>query len=273
MILKKMHSPLNVDIYRAAQERGEALLIGYLVAGDPAIDESFEMIQASAQAGIDIIELGVPSLYPIADGQIIQRAHKRALDAGASPSDGLLGLWRKVRREVARPIWAMGYKRELIDEGLYRQLMEEKLIDALVLPDCSLEEQISLQREVGAAGIDVIRFVNSAMDESEIRRVCDGATVIYAQSYSGVTGDPMASVQGLAELCQRIRPHLPEGLLVAGFGLRSPDLVGQAVQGGFDGAVVGSVLVRCCENLEKDYLYRLVAEMKLETIDSTARGE
>jgi tryptophan synthase alpha chain len=248
------------------------LLIGYLVAGDPTIEESLEMIQASALAGIDIIELGVPSPDPFVDGEVIKRAHKRALDAGASPAEGLLGLWRQVRREVSRPIWAMGYKRELVEEGLYLRLAEEKLIDALVLPDCSLEEQIRLQDEVGPAGIDVIRFINSAMDEEAIRTICAGATVIYAQSYSGTTGDPMARVQGLAELCDRIRPHLPEGLLVAGFGLRSPDRVGQAVQSGFDGAVVGSVLVRCCENLEKDYLYRLVAEMKLETMGSSTRG-
>lgn len=270
--MKKMHSPLNVEVYRAAQERGEALLAGYLVAGDPTIEESVEMIQASVQAGIDVIELGVPSPDPFIDGAVIQRAHKRALAAGASLSAGLLDLWRQVRREVSRPIWAMGYKQQLVEEGLYRSLTEEKLIDALVLPNCTLEEQIRLQAEVGPAGIDVVRFINSAMDEEEIRRTCDGATIIYAQSYSGTTGDPMASVQGLAELCDRIRPHLPEGLLVAGFGLRTPDRVGNAVQSGFDGAVVGSVLVRCCENREKDYLYRLVAEMKLETMGSSTRG-
>lgn len=83
-----MRSPLNVEAYRSAQERGEALLVGYLVAGDPTIEESLEMIQASAQAGIDIIELGVPSPDPFIDGEVIKRAHKRALDAGASASGG-----------------------------------------------------------------------------------------------------------------------------------------------------------------------------------------
>jgi len=268
----KLHSPYNVEVYRAAKEREEALLLGYLVAGDPAIDESFEMIQASATAGIDIIELGVPSPDPFIDGEVIKRAHRRALDAGAAASEGLMDLWRKVRREVPRPIWAMGYRNELVEEGLYRTLTEEKLIDGLVLPDCSLEEQIRIQEEVGPAGVDVIRFINSGMDEETIREVCEGATVIYAQSYSGTTGDPMASVQGLSALCERIRPHLPDGLVVAGFGLRSPALVGQAIRGGFDGAVVGSVLVSRSENREKDYLYRLVAEMKLETLGSSTRG-
>ncbi len=268
----KMHSQYNIEAYRAAKEREEALLLGYLVAGDPTIDESFEMIQASALAGIDIIELGVPGPDPFIDGDVIKRAHKRALDAGAGISEGLMALWCKVRREVPRPIWAMGYRNELVEAGLYRTLTQEKLIDALVLPDCSLEEQIRIQEEVGPAGVDVIRFINSGMDEETIRQVCDGATVIYAQSYSGTTGDPMASVNGLSELCERIRPHLPDGLVVAGFGLRSPALVGQAIRGGFDGAVVGSVLVSRCENREKDYLYRLVAEMKLETLGSSTRG-
>lgn len=82
----------------------------------------------------------------------------------------------------------------------------------------------------------------------------------------------MAQLQDLSVLCDRIRPFLPEGMLVAGFGLRSPERVGKAVQGGFDGAVVGSVLVNRCENREKDYLYRLVAEMKLETLGSSTRS-
>lgn len=267
-----LYSPMNAEVFHDAKDRAEALLIGYLVAGDPTIDESFEMIQASAHAGIDIIELGVPSPNPFADGEVIKRAHKRALDAGAAASEGLLALWRKVRQEVARPIWAMGYKNELIDEGLYRLLMEEQLIDALVLPDCTLEEQIQLQEEVGKAGIDVIRFINSAMDEEKIRNVCNGATIIYAQSYAGTTGDPMAQLQDPSVLCDRIRPHLPKGMLVSGFGLRSPERVGKAVQSGFDGAVVGSVLVSRCENREKDYLYRLVAEMKLETLISSTGG-
>ncbi|MFC5404578.1 tryptophan synthase subunit alpha [Cohnella soli] len=268
----KLHSPLNAGAFLDARGRVEALLIGYLVAGDPNAGESFEMIQESAEAGIDIIELGVPSRDPFVDGEVIKRAHARAEEAGMGEKEALFALWRTVRREVLRPIWAMGYKSELVDNGLYRELIAEQLIDALVLPDCTLEEQIGLQREVAASGVDVIRFINSAMHEQDIVAVCDGATIIYAQSYAGTTGDPMARIEDLSVLCERIRPHLPEGMLVAGFGLRSPQRVGSAVRGGFDGAVVGSALVSRSENREKDYLYRLVAEMKLQTRVASEEG-
>jgi tryptophan synthase alpha chain len=262
----------NKEAWEAAKSRGEALLIGYLVAGDPSPAESLAIVDESVEAGIDIVEMGIPSRSPKLDGAVIKRGHERALAGGIGTEDSFMAYWTAARRRLSVPIWAMGYKRDVLDTNLYRKLAEGGMVDALVLPDCTPEELISLQDRIGPYGVDVVRFVNSEMDEAAIRQVCRGATVIYAQSYAGTTGDPLAHVEDLSVLCERIRQHLPDGLLVAGFGLRSPQRVGQAVRSGFDGAVVGSALVARCENGEKDYLYRLVAEMKMETLRSSSEG-
>lgn len=256
----------NRTAWQTANNRKEAMLIGYLVAGDPNSDESLAVVQESVEAGIDIVELGVPSASPLMDGPIIQRAHQRALDGGMDTEEKLLNYWRSIRHTLSAPIWAMGYRADVVENRLYSKLISGKMVDALVLPDCTLDEQIALQEEVSSYGVDVVRFINSSMDDATIRQVCHGATIIYAMSYAGTTGDPMANVTDLSVLCVRIRQHLPDGLLVAGFGLRTPQRVGKAINDGFDGAVVGSALVARCENREKDSLYRLVADMKLETM-------
>ncbi|MCU6709573.1 tryptophan synthase subunit alpha [Paenibacillus sp. J5C_2022] len=263
----------NREAWQAAKEKDEALLVGYLVAGDPAREASLSMVRESVEAGIDVVELGVPGRRPEMDGPIIQRAHKRALDGGMSDEEELLAYWRAIRQQVAVPFWAMGYKSDVVGSGLYKKLIREQLVDALVLPDCTLEEQVAIQQYTADFGVDIVRFINSAMDEETMKRVCDGATIIYAQSYAGTTGDPLANVSDLSQLCSRIRHYLPEGMIVSGFGLRTPKLVGEAVRSGFDGAVVGSALVARCENQENDYLYRMVAEMKMQTVRSNREEE
>ena len=263
----------NREVWQAAKQRGEALLIGYLVAGDPDTDESLAVIQEIVEAGIDVVELGIPSRSPRMDGPVIQRGHQRAIMGGMDSEETLLEHIRSIRDRVSAPIWAMGYKADVVEGGLYLRLAEEGLIDALVLPDCTLEEQIEVQKLVAAKGIDVVRFANGSMDEASVRTVCDGASVIYAMSYAGQTGDPMANVTDLSVLCARLRRYLPDGMLVAGFGLRTPERVANAIQSGFDGGVVGSALVARRENGEKDSLYRLVAEMKMGTMHVSGEGE
>lgn len=257
----------NTDAWRTASSAGEALLIGYVVAGDPDLERSLEIAEGIVSAGVDILEIGVPSLKPRLDGEIIRRGHKRAL-SGKSADNGQLpdSYWTRLRERIGAPIWAMGYRRELIDSGLHLTLAEERLIDALVLPDCSLEEQRAIGAELRSRGseIDVIRFANSAMSDEQLADAAEGATVVYAQTYRGSTGDPLAELGDLSTLCANVRRHT-DALVVAGFGLRSVRKVREAVESGFDGAVVGTALVARCEQGELDYLYRLIADMKIAT--------
>lgn len=258
--------------WKRALKRREALLIGYAVAGDPDLDRSIQIAGEMVESGVDILEIGVPSADPRFDGEIIRRAHRRALrhpdvEKGQLP----LFYWPRLRARTDAPIWAMGYRRELVDSGLYMEMARNGWIDGLVLPDCTLEEQRDVGQRVAELGVDVIRFVHAAMSDRELREAVDGAGILYVQLYRGTTGDLMARLEHLRPLCARLRRYT-DALLVAGFGLSTAERVREAVESGFDGAVVGTALVACCERGELDHLYRMIADMKLETKLGTKHG-
>jgi tryptophan synthase alpha chain len=243
------------------KEGNEALLVGYLVAGDPDVHTSIDLIESVVKAGVDIIEIGVPSANPYIDGETIQRSHKRSITKNENlPFE----FWKELRRRIEIPIWAMGYKENLIDSKLYFKLAEDKLIDGLVIPDCSIEDNEKIADEVKNFGIDVIRFANAHMDDGEMKSALSRATFIYAQLYKGTTGDPDAKFDNVKELYSRIR-EFSDAVCVAGFGISTPDKVHSIVNSGFNGAVIGSAFVTRVENQEMDSLYKLISDMKKET--------
>ena len=261
-----MYNKRNINTWETARERQEGLLIGYLVSGDPSPETSLQIIKEGIEAGMDILELGIPSREPKLDGPIIQRGHQRAIESGSDDVAVIIEQCHKIRKMVHSPIWVMGYKAEVVDSGLYVKLAEQELVDALVLPDCSLEQQLQIEQEVARYGVDVIRFVNGGMDDEMMRKAADGTSIIYAQSYTGATGGSLAEEDSLAELCERTRKFLPHGMIVAGFGLRTPDTVSGVMASGFDGAVVGTAFVSHLEHGEKDAFLQLIADMKQATM-------
>ena len=141
------YSERNKRVWEQTREQQEALLIGYLIAGDPNAAQSLKIIENAMLAGLDILELGIPSKNPYLDGPIIQSGHARV--------DQNLAQWfipfcRKLRRHLRKPIWIMSYKADLFQSNLYEQLVSERLIDALLVPDCSYEENY---KKIGRAHV------------------------------------------------------------------------------------------------------------------------
>ncbi|MBP1994190.1 tryptophan synthase subunit alpha [Paenibacillus eucommiae] len=261
---KAFYSKKNQDAWNSAYKKNEALLIGYLIAEDPTASKSLEMLKESVVAGIDIIEMGIPSGNPYMDGAIIKRGHQRVTSNEHYSEESLIAYWTLVRQQIEIPIWAMGYKADLVDTGLCMRLAQLGLIDGLVLPDCSLAESDEIDVSMREYGVDVVRFASTGMTDDELMEMSKEAKIVYAQSYSGATGNPLAQLGDLSELYHRIRKYT-SALTISGFGLRTPEKVRLAIESGFEGAVVGSVLVARCENGEQDYLYRLIADMKIQT--------
>jgi tryptophan synthase alpha chain len=256
----RLFSERTQRVYEQRKKQYEALLIGYLIAGDPSPERSLTIIENAILAGLDILELGIPSQRPYMDGPIIQAGHARVAKYGAN---WLISFCRKLRQRVQTPIWAMGYNADLFSSQLYEQLVTERLIDGLVLPECSNEEIDQIAIEVKDFGIDVVRFVQPTMTEQEIAEVAANNSIIYAQTYAGATG-ATATLSDLPAFYQQIHAYA-KGLVVAGFGLKTPDQVREVVRSGFSGAVVGSALVDCCGNNKHDELYELIHQMKNKT--------
>src|SRR5215813_858471 len=103
--------------FAALRERGELGIVAYITAGDPSLDATLKFVVALAEAGADVIELGVPFSDPLADGPTIQRASERALKSGTTLR-GVLELVRRIRQSSEVPLVLFGYYNPVLQMGL-----------------------------------------------------------------------------------------------------------------------------------------------------------
>ncbi len=234
--------------FAACREAGRAALVGYLTAYDPDREGSLARIFAACEAGLDVLELGVPFSDPAADGPTIQEAMGRALAAG-STLEGCLEIAAAVRERFDLPIVLFGYANPLLRRGPEElcQALVGAGIDGLLVVDLPPEHCGILRDPARAAGLDWIGLCAPTSTEARIERVLGVSSgFVYAVSLTGVTGtkldvtDPGLHGQ-LASL--RERAGIP---VAVGFGVREADQV-RALAGHADGVIVGSALVEAGE--------------------------
>ena len=263
-MIDRLKNLRNIAAGEKSMAQNEALLIGYFMACDPDFLSSLHIIKEAVTAGIDALEIGVPSLSPVLDGDIIRRSHERVMKKGEYTNKVFLRFMEKLRTEIDVPVWAMGYRHDLLEGGLYTELTRRRLIDGIVLPDCPPAVLNQIDMEINRYGIDVIRFVHPLMNDPELQETIANASIVYVQLYQGTTGDPMIRQEGIEDIYERIR-KFSSATVLAGFGIRTPEKVRTIVNYGFDGVVVGSAFVARLESGAIDSLYRLVSDMKVET--------
>lgn len=232
------------DRFRTCREEGRAALVGYLTAYDPDREGSLARIFAACEAGLDVLELGVPFSDPAADGPTIQEAMGRALAAGAT-LEGSLEIAAAVRERFDLPIVLFGYANPLLrrsPEELCQSLVAAG-VDGLLVVDLPPEHCGILRDPARAAGLDWIGLCAPTSTEARIGRVIEVTTgFVYAVSLTGVTGTKLdVTDSGLhAQLASlRERAGIP---VAVGFGVREAEQV-RALAGHADGVVVGSALV------------------------------
>ena len=229
--------------------QGRKALIPYVTAGDPFADATPEIMQALADGGADIIELGVPFSDPMADGPVIQQASERALARGIGLVQ-VLGFVRDFRRSnAATPVVLMGYANpvERYDQkhgaGRFIRDAAEAGVDGLLVVDYPPEECEQFSADLQAAGMDLIFLLAPTSTEQRIRDVAKVATgYVYYVSLKGVTGAGHLDTDAVAQAVPRIRAHVkvPVGV---GFGIRDA-ATAQAVARVSDAVVIGSRLVQ-----------------------------
>ena len=237
--------------FRALREAGELGIVAYITAGDPSLDATLKFVLALADAGADVIELGVPFSDPLADGPTIQRASERALRAGTTLA-GVLDLVRRIRQSSQVPLVLFSYYNPILQMGLekFAAAAEAAGADGVLATDLTAEESEEYRRILGAHHLDTIFLgAPTSTDERLAKIAACSSGFLYLISRTGVTGAKDALPDDLPALLRRARAatQLP---LAVGFGISLP--VHVSVLGGLaDAAVVGSALVSEIEKATK----------------------
>ncbi len=234
-------------------DRGEKAFVAYVAAGDPDFERSLEVIRALADAGADVIELGVPFSDPLADGIVNQLAAARALESGMN-AGRVLELIRRFRESHQTPVVLFTYLNPVYAYGFeaFHRDAAAAGADGILLLDLPPDESGSEGEFAGAEMLHSIRLVAPTTPPGRLARLAaDARGFIYALSRTGVTGakggGPSAHI---AELVASIKDHTETPVCV-GFGISTPDQAA-AVAAAADGVVVGSALVqRIAENPDR----------------------
>ncbi len=215
----------------------------YLMGGFPDLQTSTAIGLACADAGADLLELGLPFSDPLADGQVIQAAGSAALAAGAT-LHGVLEVARVLAERL--PVVLMAYMNPILARGIdgICDLLAAAGAAGVIVPDLPDEEAAELRGACDARGLALVGLAAPTTTAERMARIgADARGFLYTVAVTGTTGERAVLERGLDEVLARARAHI-EVPVAVGFGISSPDSAVQAAAAGADGVIVGSRLVR-----------------------------
>ncbi|MBQ9908158.1 MAG: tryptophan synthase subunit alpha [Oscillospiraceae bacterium] len=227
---------------RNAFKNGKAF-IPFITCGDPDLETTGKIVRAMAEAGADLIELGIPFSDPTAEGPVIQGANIRAL-AGGVTTDKIFAFVSELRKDVTVPLVFMTYANVVFSYGIERfaAKCEEVGIDGIILPDVPFEEKDEFAPICRAHNVDFISLI-APTSENRIAMIAKEAEgFIYLVSSLGVTGMRSEIQTDLGAIVQKIRENSDVPCAV-GFGISNPEQAAKAAAVS-DGVIVGSAIVR-----------------------------
>jgi tryptophan synthase alpha chain len=230
------------------RRQGRMGLVAYITAGDPSLAATEQFVLALANAGADVIELGVPFSDPVADGPVIQRASERAL-AGGTTLAGVLSLVNSLRAKTSVPLVLFSYFNPVLQMGLDKFAEAAKMAgaDGVLITDVTPEEGVDYRAAMVSRGLDTIFLAAPTSTDARLALIAKASSgFLYLISRTGVTGAKDQLAEDLPALARRVRrfTDLP---IAVGFGISQPGHV--SMLGGLaDAAVVGSALVQEIEN-------------------------
>jgi tryptophan synthase alpha chain len=227
--------------FKNLKEQNKKALVAYLVAGDPDLDSTLNLMHLFVKSGVDVIEIGVPFTDPIAEGPVIQKAHDRALKNNISLLD-IIKLVEQFREtDNTTPVILMGYlntfsfHKNIIDKS------DENGVDAVLVVDIPGELSIS-SYGISNPNIDSISLISPTTSEDRIKKIAEnGSGFIYYVTLRGVTGSSNLDVDEINANIQKIRSYSDIPTL-AGFGIKSNEDA-KLLSEYSDGVIVGSSIV------------------------------
>jgi tryptophan synthase alpha chain len=238
-----MSGRLDSTFVRLRQNKEKAL-IAYLMAGDPGLAETEQLVVALEQAGADIIELGVPFSDPIADGPVIQQAAERGLKSGTSLRKTLASV-KSLRQRTNIPIVLMLYYNSIhaMGCGEFCKAASAAGVDGLIVPDMPPDEAGPLKGPADAAGLQLIFLLAPTSTPSRRKLVAEESHgFVYYVSLTGITGAKLSNATDIQQNIHKLR-KVSLAPVAVGFGVATPEDAAR-VSKMADGVIVGSAIVK-----------------------------
>ena len=249
-IHEEVRRGLSTSKIKDAFANGKAF-IPFVTCGDPSLDVTEQIVYAMADAGADLIELGIPFSDPTAEGPVIQEANVRALSAGTT-TDKIFNMVRRIRQKTDIPMVFMTYANVVYSYGSERfiRTAAEIGMDGLILPDVPFEEKAEFDPLCRQYGLDLVSLI-APTSHDRIRMIAKEASgFVYCVSSLGALlacarTSPPTSAHGKAGQGDGEHP------CAVGFGISTPEQAAKmAAQS--DGAIVSSAIVKICAKYGKD---------------------
>jgi tryptophan synthase alpha chain len=228
-------------IAAAFAENGKrAALMPYLMGGYPSLEASRDIGLACADAGADLVELGVPFSDPLADGPVIHAAGTAALEAGATPL-WVLEVCSALSEQL--PVVLMAYANLLLGHAGFVQKAAAAGAAGLIVPDLPHDEAAQLRAECDELGLALVPLVAPTTTDERMAEIGrDARGFVYTVSLAGTTGERESLPPELERTVERVRASTDVPVAV-GFGISTPQQA-RAVGDVADGVIVGSRIVR-----------------------------
>ena len=215
--------------------------VGYIVAGDPDLETSLELMHLSVDSGVDILEIGVPFTDPIAEGPTIQQAHDRSLE-NETNLQKIIDLICKFReKDTNTPIILMGYINNFL---VYKDLINRSHdlgVDGVLVVD--IPGELSLEDYgIDNQDLDIISLVSPTTSKERVKEIVKNSTgFIYYVTLRGVTGSSNLDGNEIEQNIKYIK-SISSIPVMAGFGIKNSDDA-KLLSSFSDGIVIGSSIV------------------------------
>ena len=243
-------------------------LMPFIMAGDPNIEKTSEILLELQENGSDLIELGIPYSDPLADGPVIQVAASRALKSGTTPRK-VITLLESLKGKLNIPIILFTYLNPLLCFGFeqFCQMASNAGVSGLIIPDLPLEEAYKFSQIVTTYSMDLILLVAPTTPSERMKKISNHTKgFTYLVSVTGVTGERSEMENKVENLIAELK-EINSNPIAVGFGISTPLHVNKVREWGADGVIIGSAFVKRISNSNEkdivDHVGKFCKEMRL----------
>ena len=258
--MTKNNSLSKVDDKFYELKKDERLaLMPFIMAGDPNIEKTSEILLKLQENGADLIELGIPYSDPLADGPIIQMSASRALKTGTTPRK-VITLLESLKGKLNIPVILFSYLNPLLCFGFeqFCEMASNAGVSGLIIPDLPLEEAYIFSKIVSNYSMDLILLVAPTTPFERMKQISNHTKgFTYLVSVTGVTGERNKMENRVENLIAKLK-DINTNPIAVGFGISTPEHVNKVRKWGADGVIIGSAFVKRISNsTEKDVVNQI----------------